>query len=140
MQNAYCKQDAYNCLGSQTLQRLFEQVLESKLDPKSADLKSAVEFMQLRYTKGNRIRIISDSIGAKEFDLLQMTLKKNGIFIWSKGELEDYYLPSVKDLVGSKDIKALQLSYVLAEEKEPIDNYLQHLDEIKDLVTRILSK
>lgn len=125
---------------AQVLKNLFEQILNGTLLPDSAELVDMVSYMQSRYTKGDRQKVIIDTMGEKDFELLQQRLRDNAIFIWSKGELENYYQPEVRRLVGSKDIKALQLSYTLNEDTQALDQHMCHLDEIKVLVDYILKK
>ncbi len=125
---------------AQALKNLFEQILNGTLLPDSTELVDMVSYMQSRYTKGDRHKVIIDTMGEKHFARLQQRLRDNAIFIWSKGELENYYQPEVHRLVGSKDIKALQLSYKLNEDTQALGQHMCHLDEIKVLVDYILKK
>jgi putative ATP-dependent endonuclease of the OLD family len=125
---------------AQTLKHLFEQFLNGSIDSSSNELRDILSYMQTRYTKGDREKVIIDTMGDENFSKLQQTLRNNKIFIWSKGELEDYYQPEVRRLTGSKDIKALRLSYILNEDEHTIENYMTHIEEISELVSYILKK
>ncbi|MCW3119503.1 MAG: hypothetical protein JWM28_3585 [Chitinophagaceae bacterium] len=125
---------------AQVLKHLFEQILEGTIDQDSTELHDIVSYMQTRYTKGDREKVIIDTMGKESFEKLQQTLRDNKVFIWSKGELEHYYQPEVKRLIGSKDIKALQLSYILNEDEQTIEQHMIYVEEIKELVNCILRK
>ncbi|MGF7036878.1 ATP-dependent nuclease [Mucilaginibacter lappiensis] len=125
---------------AQVLKQLFEQVLDGTADPASTELCDIVSYMQTRYTKGDREKVIIDTMGEEAFVRLQQTLRDNKVFIWSKGELEQYYQPGARQLIGSKDIKALQLSYILNEDEQLIEQHMTHIEEIKELVGHILKK
>jgi uncharacterized protein (DUF2132 family) len=94
----------------------------------------------MRYTRGNKEQAIVDSIGQEKFDAVLAILRQNNIFIWSKGDLETYYSDRAKELTAgkSKDIKALELSYLLQVETQNIDELFLHLDEVSLLVDSIL--
>ncbi|MHA8088284.1 hypothetical protein [Aquirufa sp. Wall-65K1] len=94
--------------------------------------------MQLRYTKGNKETAIIESIGSDDYNYVLTTLRENNIFIWSKGDLETYYSLRSKALSGSKDIKALELSYLLQSETQDINELFLHMNEIKLLIELIL--
>jgi putative ATP-dependent endonuclease of the OLD family len=125
---------------AQTLQNLFEKLASGEIEKDNEDLLAIIQFMQLRYIKGNKETAIIESIGQEEFNVVLSTLTDNNIFIWSKGDLECYYSDKSKALSGSKDIKALELSYLLQVETQNIDELFLHMDEIALLVEAILSK
>ncbi|MBB6111180.1 hypothetical protein SAMN05421821_110199 [Mucilaginibacter lappiensis] len=125
---------------AQVFQQLLEQIIAGTLEADNADLKEIVSFMQSRYTKGSREQIIIETMTLEGFTAMQKRLRENRIFIWSKGELENYYQPSVQQLTGSKDIKALRLAYTLHEENEQLDKYMTHIPEIEELCGYILKK
>lgn len=125
---------------AQVLKSIFEQILDGTADLTGNELRDIVSYMQTRYTKGDREKVIIDLIGEANFAQLQKTLRDNKIFIWSKGELEHYYQPEVKRLTGSKDIKALQLSYTLNEDEQTLEHHMTNIEEIKELVGYILKK
>lgn len=123
---------------AQTLQSLFEKLASGEIEKDNEDLLAIIQYMQLRYTKGNKETAIIDSIGQEEFNAVLSTLRDNNIFIWSKGDLECYYSDKSKALGGSKDIKALELSYLLQVETQNIEELFLHMDEITLLVDHIL--
>lgn len=125
---------------AQTLKVLFEQLIDGTINPNDPDLTSIVNYMQTRYTKGDKETTIIDALGVDRFSNLQQSLRKNRIFIWSKGELENYYQNNVRQMAGSKDIKALRLSYLLNDENEDIETFMTHLPEIQELCSYILKK
>ena len=94
--------------------------------------------MQSRYVKGNKEKVIFDQIGEELFLATQKVLRENNIFIWSKGELETYYTSMVLEKKGQKDLKALEVSYLLQNEEQVIDELFKHLEEINELVSLIL--
>jgi len=122
------------------LQSLFEKLSNGEIEKDNEDLLAIIQFMQLRYTKGNKETAIIESVGLDEFNSVLATLRENNIFIWSKGDLETYYSPKSKALTGSKDIEALELSYLLQTETQGIDELFLHMDEIELLTELILTK
>ena len=127
---------------AQKLQRVFEQFANNQIKADDEDLMTILDYMKSRYTKGNNELAIIKAIGQEEFDLTLSKLRKQNIFIWSKGELESYYSEKAKLLSSSKskDIKALELSYLLQIETEKIEDLLLHTNEISLLIEHILSK
>lgn len=125
---------------AQTLQRLFREIMDGKIEPGDIDLRNIVAFMESRYTKGDREKVIVEMLGVEAFNELQGFLRANKLFIWSKGELEDYYQPATLQMQGSKDIKALRLSYILQEQNLALSDYFKHVDEITKLCEYILEK
>ncbi len=123
---------------AQTLQSLFEKLASGEIEKDNEDLLAIIQYMQLRYTKGNKETVVIDSIGQEEFNVVLSALRDNNIFIWSKGDLECYYSDKSKALGGSKDIKALELSYLLQVETQNIEELFLHMDEITLLVDHIL--
>lgn len=123
----------------QTLNNLFEKFIEGSIEKDNEELISLMKFMQNRYVKGNKEEVIFDQVGEKLFLATQNTLRENNIFIWSKGELETYYTQMVLEKQGQKDLKALEVSYLLQNEEQDINELFVHLDEINELVTLILS-
>lgn len=123
---------------AQTLQNLFEKIVTGEIDKDNEELISLIKYMQSRYTKGNKESTIIESVGQKQFDLVLLKLRENNIFIWSKGDLESYYSIKAKDIRGSKDIAALELSYLLQLEAIVFEELFVHVDEIKSLVEQIL--
>lgn len=125
---------------AQVIQGLFQQIIDGTMDANNAELKEIVNYMQSRYTKGDREKVIIDTMTPEGFTAMQKRLRENRIFIWSKGELENYYQPDTKQLSGSKDIKALRLSYTLQEPTEKLETHMVYIEEIKELTEYILKK
>jgi putative ATP-dependent endonuclease of OLD family len=123
----------------QDLQTIFEKFTNNEIKSDDEKLLKMIEFMKSRYTKGNKLETILKTINQHDFDKLQDELRRNKIFIWSKGELEDYYTTKSKLLSGSKDIKALQISYLLESKTHEINDLLVNIDEIQSLTDLILS-
>lgn len=125
---------------AQTLQKVFERFISGEIKNNDSELISIVKFMQSRYTKGNKYDAIITAIGEDKFTETLNALRNNNIFIWSKGELENYYTTEVKQMSGSKDLKALALSYLLQKEDKKIGDYFLDTEEIKLLCDKIVSK
>lgn len=127
---------------AQALQSLFEKFVSGEIERDNEELNAVIQFMQMRYTKGNKEQAIIESIGEETFDTILATLRQNNIFIWSKGDLETYYSDRAKELTAgkSKDIKALELSYLLQVETQNIEELFLHMDEVSVLVDIILPK
>lgn len=123
---------------AQNLQCLFEKLASGEIEKDDEDLIGIVQFMQSRYTKGNKGAAIIEAVGEEQFKSVLSILCDNNIFIWSKGDLECYYSEKSTALGGSKDIKALELSYLIQLETENIENLILHLDEVEVLVEAIL--
>ena len=125
---------------SQKLQSVFEQLVNNEIKADNEDLITIVDYMKSRYTKGNKELAILNVIGQEVFDQTLSKLREQNIFIWAKGDLETYYSEKTKLLTGSKDLKALELSYLLQVETEKIEDLLFHTDEITLLVKTILAR
>ncbi len=124
---------------AQTLQNLFEKFSIGKIEKDDKDLLAIIQFMQMRYTKGNKVASIISSVGQDKFNSVLSTLRENNIFIWSKGDLESYYSQKSKALKGSKDIKALELSYLLQIDTQDINELFIYIEEIVLLTELILT-
>jgi len=127
---------------AQVLQSLFEKFASGEIERDDEELTAVIQFMQLRYTKGNKEQAIIEAIGHEKFDAILATLRQNNVFIWSKGDLETCYSDRAKELTAgkSKDIKALELSYLLQDETQNIDELFLNMDEVSVLVDMILPK
>lgn len=125
---------------AQTLQNVFEKFIDGEIEKDDESLLSIVQFMQSRYTKGDKVSAIINSIGLERYSEVLSILRENNIFIWSKGDLETYYSEKSKSIKGSKDIKALELSYLLQDKNEDIETLFLYPDEIQSLVNLILKK
>lgn len=125
---------------AQQLKELFEGLANGVIEKNDERLQSLINYMQSRFTKGEKQQIIIDAITKDEFEKVLKTLKDNNVFVWSKGELESYFSDKLKEMPGSKDMKPLLLSYLLQNDNSSIDEYLLYPDEIKELCTYILKK
>jgi putative ATP-dependent endonuclease of the OLD family len=127
---------------AQALKSLFERFVSGEIERDNDELNAVIKFMQMRYTKGNKEMAIIESVGQQQFDSVLKILRESNIFIWSKGDLEVYYSNRAKELTAgkSKDIKALELSYLLQGETQSIDELLLHMHEVSLLVDSILPK
>lgn len=122
---------------AQGLQNVFERLANGKIEKDDEDLHSILTYMKSRYTKGDKKSLIIDMFGEEDFKALQAALRKANIFIWSEGELESYYSYRSKQLSGTKDLKALGLSYLLKTDVD-INDLFVHTEEIDLLVEIIL--
>jgi predicted ATP-dependent endonuclease of OLD family len=120
------------------LKQLFEKVVAGELNPDDEDLLETVKYVQSRNTRDDFRSTIIDTIGEESFDNVQQVLYDNGIFIWEQGDLESCYTETAKTIRGSKDLKALELSYILKDDAAKIDDYMNNVEEIKDLVDLIV--
>lgn len=125
---------------AQKLQNVFEKFIGQSIEKDDIDLLTIIDYMKSRYTKGNKEIAIMKTIGAEMFNETLAKLKENNIFIWSKGELETYYTDKAKAISGSKDIKALELSYLLKIESETLEDLFLNVEEVKELIEIILHK
>ncbi len=128
-------------LDAQKVQKVFEQIVNEEIIADDANLRMIVSEMQKRYVKGDKRGTISAAIDGQSLNTLLEFLRSKGIFIWAQGELENYYTESAVKLEGnSKDMKALQLSYLLQEEATAVSEYFKHVDELDLLVACILNE
>jgi len=125
---------------AQKLQNFFEKFIQQSIEKDDIDLLTIIDYMKSRYTKGNKEISILENIGSEVFNETQAILKQNNIFVWSKGELETYYTEKAKAISGSKDIKALELSYLLKIESETLEDLFLNVEEVKELIEIILYK
>lgn len=125
---------------AQQLFEVFKGFQEGTIKVDDEALLATLSFMQNRYVKGNKVEYILSKIEPETFNEVLGNLQDHNIFIWSKGELEDYYTDRTKQLTGSKDMKALRLSYILQDPETKIEDYLKHIDEITALCRCILKK
>lgn len=125
---------------AQKLQSVFEKFSKEEIQKDDEDLISIISYMQSRYTKGDKESTIINIVGQETFDSTLKELRNYNVFIWSKGDLEMYYSEKVKNINGSKDLKALELSYLLPLEEETLESLMLHTEEIKELVEIIIKK
>ena len=132
--------DIHKNYDAQQLKEVFEAFLSGKIERDAESLLSTLSYMQSRFVQGNKEEIILSEVDEEVFNKTLEELRNNKIFIWSKGELENYYTKNTRAIIGSKDTKALQLSYVLNDPDTVIEDYLLHVHEIKLLCQFILHK
>lgn len=125
---------------AQKLEDLFNRFTNGIIEKDDLDLLGHLRYMQSRYTKGDKVQAIIDKIGSDEFERTLKVLRDNHLFIWSKGELESYYTDTTLQMKGSKDIKALELSYKLAQNDLQLSDYFNHVEEIELLGKCILDR
>jgi putative ATP-dependent endonuclease of OLD family len=125
---------------AQALQGLLERFQNGEIQSDDADLAEIIEYMKSRYTKGDRENAILEQIGENDYKNAQSSLRKNGIFIWSKGDLESCYTDTAKQIEGGKDIKALHLSYLLQEDDCELSKYFKNIPEIIELIDCIIGE
>lgn len=125
---------------AQKLQQVFEKFEAGSISATDEDLIGTLSYMRERYVKNDTRSVILATIGEPKFIEIQAKLRQNGIFIWSFGELEDYYTERVIQMKGTKDTKSLELSYILLDTESAPKDWLTNIDEIEELVTLILKK
>jgi len=125
---------------AQKLQNVFEKFASNEIQNDDEDLISIIDYMQSRYTKGDKEKSIVDAITREVFECTLKELRENNIFIWSKGDLEMYYNENVKYSNSSKDLKALELSYLIPLETNKLEDLIINVEEVKELVEVILKK
>lgn len=124
-------------LDVQGLQNVFERFENGTIERDDEDLQNTLAYIRSRYIKVDIRNAIIETIGTERFVEMQNKLREHNVFIWSFGELENYYTKKAKLLRGSKDMKALELSYVVAEEDVNLEEWFENLDEIKELIQSI---
>jgi len=124
-------------LDVQGLQNVFERFENGTIERDDEDLQKTLVYIRSRYIKVDIRNAIIEAIGIEKFTEMQKKLRNSNIFIWSFGELENYYSKNAKLLRGSKDMKALELSYLVAEENSTLENWFENVDEINELIQRI---
>lgn len=120
-------------LDAQYLKNVFEKFINGIIERDNEDLLKIVEYMKSRYIEKSIALSIEENGLSKKFQNLQQILRNNNIFIWSKGELENYYTAEAQQVKGSKDIKALTLAYLISEDENNLDKYIENIDEFKEL-------
>lgn len=122
---------------AQKLKILFEKLRAKTITSDEPELIELIEYMSDRYKTSKLPKLLHSSDLKETFEEIQKSLRKNNIFIWNNGELENYYTQLSTELTGTKDLKALEISYLIKEEKS-LSTHLTHCDEIKELVNLIL--
>jgi len=123
---------------AQLLQIVFEKFQKSEIRQDDEELSKIILYMQSRYTDGDKEESILNKVGKENYIKVHSVLRNNGIFIWSQGDLESCYSLFSKQIEGGKDIKALQLSYLLQEEGRKISDLFINVEEISELVNLIV--
>ncbi|RZK04647.1 MAG: DUF2813 domain-containing protein [Flavobacterium sp.] len=122
---------------AQQLLAVFEKFNNSTIEKNDGELKSVINYMQERYVKYDLKQLILSKVGFGRFTSFQAQLQSKNIHIWSNGDLEQYYAKLAKALKGSKDMVALQLSYIIAENGSKLEDYLTDIDEWKLIAEKI---
>jgi putative ATP-dependent endonuclease of the OLD family len=124
-------------LDAQKLHDVFTKFKNSNIQPDDEDLKAIVEYMEQKYIKNDlRAAIIAD-VGEEKFKEFQGALNDTNIHIWSDGDLESHYTKLAKGIKGSKDIIALELSYIIADENNSVSDYINNIDEWQAICDKI---
>lgn len=124
-------------LDVQNLQEVFDKFRNGTIERDDESLIKTLEYMETRYVKVNPKEYLQTAGLSEKFEEIQKKLRNNKIFIWSNGELEDYYSDSVLQMTGSKDMKAMTLSYSISEGEHELNHYLKYIDEFTELVNLI---
>jgi len=126
---------------AQLVQELFQKIQEGTLVPTDNQLLIATEFMKSKFVNGDKYKSIVDNLGLIEYQNIHLELRKNGMFVWEKGDLESCYTEEAQSSTTgmSKDIKALQLSYLLKIEENTIEKLFVNPKELNELVQVILT-
>lgn len=133
-----CLKNASRSLDAQTLMRVFEKFSNGEIERDDEDLLNTLEYIKERYSGKKALALIRElELEEVLLEVLEK-LRQHNIFIWSKGELENYYTESAKGIKGSKDVVALKLAFSLDEDSDQLPNYFKHLEEVKDLVDAIV--
>ncbi|OJW76351.1 hypothetical protein [Spirosoma sp. 48-14] len=125
---------------AQTLKNLLDKFASGEITNSDQDLLDIINKMKSRSTKGDKISAILKQVSKQEYDQIHQILRENKIFIWSQGDLESYFSKRSLRLSGSKDIRALELSYLLQNENETLESLFLHIEEIKELAKLIVKK
>ncbi|WP_066836265.1 ATP-dependent nuclease [Rufibacter ruber] len=124
---------------AQQLKRVFELFVHGEIERDNEDLIQIIQEMQDKYKLKDYYSAIQESGLSENFSKVQKALKKCNVFVWSKGELENYYTDASRAVKGSKDIVALEISYALKETDNSVDDFFNEVDELKELVVSIFS-
>jgi putative ATP-dependent endonuclease of the OLD family len=126
---------------AQLVQELFEKIQNGTLLPNDNQLQLAIELMKAKFVSGNKYDTIIEQLGLAEYQKIHLELRKNKMFVWAKGDLESCYTHEANSftLGMSKDIKALQLSYLLKAEGNSLEKLFVNAEELNELVKIILA-
>lgn len=122
---------------AQKLYDVFDKFNRGIITANDEDLKAIIALMEQRYVKSDLRADIIGAIGEKQFTEFQMLLNTANVHIWSHGDLESHYTKLAKSIKGSKDIIALELSYILAGEDIVVTDYINCLGEWKLISEKI---
>lgn len=121
----------------QNLKSVFEKFRSGEIKSDDESLLKILDYMDERYIKKNIRTDIKEKLKIDRFNEIQNILRGHNIFIWSFGELEDYYTPQVIQMKGSKDMKALELSYLVSDQSNDLGDFFLHQDDIQKLMKLI---
>ncbi|WP_462267747.1 ATP-dependent nuclease [Mucilaginibacter sp.] len=124
-------------LDAQKLHEVFGKFNQGNINTDDEDLVAIIKYMEQKYVKIDLRPEIINAIGEDEFKAIQQSLHEANIYIWSYGDLETYYTKLAKGIKGSKDIMALELSYVIADEANNVNDYIKYIDEWQAVCDKI---
>ncbi len=125
----------------QTLKSVFEKFRSGEIQADDEALTNVLNYMDSRYIKKNAREDIEEKLENMDiFNQIQKKLRNKNIFIWSYGELENYYTSEVIQMKGSKDMKALELSYLVNNEAYELNRFFLHQEDINKLIETIKKK
>jgi len=124
-------------LDAQKLHDVFDKFNTGTIDADDEDLVAIIKYMESKYIKSDLRSEILKAISEEDFKVFQQSLHNSNIFIWSYGDLETYYTKLAKGIKGSKDIMALELSYIIADETNNVNDYIKYIDEWQAVCDRI---
>ena len=124
-------------LDAQKLHEVFNKFNKGSISTDDEDLVAIIKYMEHKYIKSDLRSEILKTIGEDDFKAFQQSLHDVNIYIWSYGDLETYYTKLAKGIKGSKDIMALELSYLIADEVNNIGDYIKYIDEWQAICDKI---
>jgi len=126
-----------NNLDTQKLHDVFTKFKNGDIQPNDEDLIAIVEYMEKKYIKSDVRMAIIAGVGEEKFKEFQGLLNAANIHIWSNGDLESYYTKLAKGIKGSKDIIALELSYIIADNNSSLSDYINNIEEWQAICDKI---
>ena len=127
-------------LDANLLESVFNKIANKTINAEDEELNSVIKYMESRHKKGIKEGYILKKMSKEEYQRLHHNLRSNRIFIWSKGDLETYYTETAKSVIGTKDTRALNISYILKDPTSKIEDYFLYADEIEELSKYVLAK
>jgi len=124
------------------LAELFRKVKEKKLSIENDELIEFIEYLEERFTKNNFKEIIkTETTFVNLFNKIQIDLQKNNIYILSNGAIEDYYTEKAWSVEAKgKENRALELANLLNETQVDMKEYINSIDEFKQLLKELMIK